>query len=108
MASPSTMFGCTSIRTTIARDVRNLTLDQAKVIYRTKYWAKVKGDQLPPGVDYAVFDYGVNSGVVRAARVLQRIVGVEQDGKIGPTTLVAMANKNLEDLLRLSRLSLSS
>jgi lysozyme family protein len=59
----------------------------------------VKGDQLPPGVDYAVFDYGVNSGVVRAARVLQRIVGVEQDGKIGPITLAATADKNPAELV---------
>jgi len=82
-----------------ARDVRNLTLDQAKEIYRTKYWAKVKGNQLPSGVDYVVFDYGINSGTVRAARVLQRIVGVEQDGKIGPITLAATANKNPAELI---------
>jgi len=81
-----------------AATVRKLTLDQAKEIYRTKYWNKVSGDDLPPGVDYAVFDYGVNSGIVRAARKLQMFVGVEQDGKIGPKTIAAT---NLKDPVEL-------
>ncbi len=82
-----------------ASDVRALTLAQAKEIYRTKYWNKVKGDQLPAGVDYSVFDYGVNSGVVRAARKLQQFVGVEQDGKIGPITIAATLKQNPDKLI---------
>lgn len=54
-------------------DVKNLTLAQAKEIYKSKYWDKVNGDALPSGVDYTVFDYGVNSGVSRANRVYSRL-----------------------------------
>jgi lysozyme family protein len=57
-----------------ANDVKNLTLDQAATIYKTKYWDKVNGDTLPNGVDYCVFDYGVNSGVGRANKVYNKLV----------------------------------
>jgi lysozyme family protein len=54
-------------------DVRNMSVDQAKEIYQSKYWNKVQGDALQSGVDYCVFDYGVNSGVSRANSVYQRL-----------------------------------
>ena len=72
-----------------AADVRAMKLDEAKGIYRGKYWDAMRCDGLPAGVDYAVFDYGVNSGVSRAAKVLQRALGVADDGTIGPLTLAA-------------------
>jgi lysozyme family protein len=46
-----------------AADVRRMKLDEAKIIYRDKYWNAQRCDELPAGVDYAVFDYGVNSGI---------------------------------------------
>lgn len=71
-----------------AADVKALTLDQAETIYKSKYWDAVKGDALPAGVDYAIFDYGVNSGISRAGKVLERLVGAPVDtGVIGPLTL---------------------
>ncbi len=77
-----------------AADVRAMTVFQAKNIYREKYWNAVRGDELPAGVDYAVFDYGVNSGVSRAIKVLQRVVGVAADGKLGPATLAALTRRD--------------
>lgn len=74
-----------------AADVRKMPLSVAKGIYKSKYWDKVHGDDLPAGVDYCVFDYGVNSGIGRAAMVLQRLVGEVDDGVIGPHTLAATA-----------------
>jgi len=67
------------------------TISQADVaaIYRKEYWDRVRGDDLPDGVDFAVFDFAVNSGVTRAARTLQGVVGVTQDGLIGPATIQA-------------------
>jgi lysozyme family protein len=59
-----------------AADVRAMRLDEAKAIYRAKYWAAQRCDDLPAGVDYSVFDYGVNSGIGRSGKVLRRIVGV--------------------------------
>lgn len=55
------------------KDVKNMTQDQAKVIYKSKYWDKVNGDNLPSGVDYTVFDYGVNSGVGRSNKVYNKL-----------------------------------
>lgn len=52
-----------------ANDVRNMTEVQAATIYKSKYWDVVQGDSLPSGVDYCVFDYGVNSGNSRAINV---------------------------------------
>jgi hypothetical protein len=58
-------------------------------IYRRGYWDALQCDQLPPGVDYAVFDYGVNSGIRKGAKALQEAVGANPDGIIGPITLGA-------------------
>lgn len=71
------------------KDLKALTDDQAGVVYRRQYWDAVVGAELPDGIDYAVFDLAVNSGVGRAARFLQTIVGAVQDGKIGSATLKA-------------------
>lgn len=71
-------------------EVRALTKEQAGRIYRSRYWNKVNGDALPAGLDYAVFDFAVNSGPDRATRMLQTIVGVPVDGVIGPITLGAI------------------
>lgn len=72
-------------------DLKALRRSDVERVYRLFYWDAVRADFLPSGVDYAVFDFAVNSGVSRAARSLQRIVGVEQDGDIGPKTLAALA-----------------
>ena len=72
-------------------DLRNITDAELQRIYRDGYWDKVRGDDLPSGVDYCVMDFAVNSGPARAAIYLQEIVGVAPDGKIGPLTLQAVA-----------------
>lgn len=67
--------------------MRDLTKDDIKPMYKSKYWDAVKGDNLPSGVDISVADFGVNAGPRRAAKRLQRVVMAAQDGKIGPKTL---------------------
>jgi lysozyme family protein len=71
--------------------MRALTPELVGPMYKAKYWDKIKGDDLPDGVDYTVFDAAVNSGPGRAAKWLQSCVGVEPDGGIGPKTLAAVA-----------------
>lgn len=71
-------------------EVRRLTVDEAIDIYRAQYWNAVRGDDLLPGVDYAVYDYAVNSGPAKAASDLQRVVGAPVDGIIGAVTLDRM------------------
>jgi len=71
-------------------EVRALTARTVEPIYRKNYWDALEGDSLPTGLDLHVFDFGVNAGVSRAAKMLQRLVGVAQDGDIGPQTLAAI------------------
>jgi len=49
-------------------------------IYRNQYWVAVRGDELPAGVDLAVYDGAVNSGPAQADQVVQRALGVAVDG----------------------------
>lgn len=72
------------------QDVRDLAIETAMEIYKAQYWDTVRGDDLPAGVDYAVYDYAVNSGPARAARELQRVVGASPDGVVGAMTLQAV------------------
>ena len=72
-------------------EMKALTLDAVKPFYKSMYWDKVRGDDLPTGVDYAVFDFAVNAGVSRAAKFLQRAVGADDDGVIGSGTLALVA-----------------
>jgi len=70
--------------------MRGLTPDMVQPLYKKNYWDRIKGDQLPDGVDYAAYDLAVNSGVGRAAKYLQQIAGVPADGVIGPKSLEAI------------------
>lgn len=72
------------------QSVRYISEEELLDIYRAQYWNVVKGDVLPRGVDYCVFDGAVNSGPYQSARWLQRVVGVRDDGIIGMVTLGAV------------------
>jgi lysozyme family protein len=81
-------------------DVKALTREKVKPIYKQNFWDVIKGDDLPGGVDFATYDFAVNSGPSRAARYLQSVVGVEQDGQIGPETLAAVDRYSAEDVVK--------
>jgi lysozyme family protein len=69
------------------QEMKDMSINDVRIIYRTLYWDSVKGDDLPAGVDFSVFDWAVNSGVSRASKALQKIIGVKDDGIIGPITV---------------------
>ena len=71
--------------------MQNLTKEDVAPIYEKNYWGRVKGDDLPSGLDLCVFDFGVNAGTGRAAKYLQTMIGTVADGGIGPNTLKAVA-----------------
>ena len=77
------------------------TLEQAKVIYRDQYWRPVKADDLPWPLAMFVFDAAVNQGVGTATRLLQKTLGVAQDGLIGNNTLAAIRRSNPVELCAL-------
>ena len=69
------------------KDMKDLLVEDVAPIYRKNYWDKLKGDDLPSGLDLCVFDFGVNAGPGRAAKYLQTMIGTVADGGIGPNTL---------------------
>jgi len=73
------------------KDMKDLTVEDVEPIYKKNYWDRVKGDDLPSGLDLCVFDFGINAGTGRAAKYLQGLVGAGQDGAIGPGTLGKLA-----------------
>jgi lysozyme family protein len=78
-----------------AADVRRMSVADAKAIYKSKYWNAMRCDELPAGVDYAVFDYGVNSGIGRAPKVLKRALGLDaSDSNVTPQVIAAARSRN--------------
>lgn len=75
------------VKSVTAAQVKALTLAEAEKIYRKSYWTQSGADLLPAGLDYAVFDYGVNSGPSRAVKSLQKVVGAGVDGTVGGETV---------------------
>jgi lysozyme family protein len=74
------------------KDMVDLTVEDVAPIYEKNYWGRVKGDDLPSGLDLCVFDFAVNAGPGRAAKYLQSMIGTTVDGGIGPNTLKAVYN----------------
>ena len=85
------------------KEMKDLTVEDVEPIYKKNYWDKIKGDDLPDGLDLCVFDFGVNAGPGRAAKFLQKLLGVTQDGGIGPQTLGALQSAIGEDKVTQSR-----
>jgi lysozyme family protein len=81
------------------KEMRGLTPDKVAPLYKAKYWDRIKGDELPTGVDYIVFDAAINSGPGRAAKWLQQAVGAVPDGAIGAGTLGKVAAMPADDIV---------
>ena len=80
-------------------DMKALTQEQIAKFYKSKYWIPAKCDELPNGVDYAVFDFAVNAGVGRAIKTLQQAIGITADGLIGAVTLSELARCNAANFI---------
>ena len=85
------------------KEMRNLTPTMVAPLYKRKYWDACRADELVSGLDYCVFDVSVNSGVGRAVKLLQSVVGATPDGGYGSITaaLVKEAEKDPERLISL-------
>lgn len=71
-------------------DMRALTPQAVQPIYKARYWDAVRGDDLPHGLDYCLFDCAVNSGPGRAVKLLQYVLHLKVDGVIGKNTMAAI------------------
>jgi len=81
-------------------EMKNLTQADVAPLYRHEYWKRLKGDDLPSGLDFFLFDWGVNSGTSRSAKALQGIIGAVQDGGIGPKTLKMLKEHDTKEVLQ--------
>ena len=80
--------------------MRGLTHEDVAPIYKTLYWDHVHGDDLPNGLDYAMFDCAVNSGSSRSVSFLQRILSVRADGVMGQETLSQISKFPVDQLIK--------
>lgn len=79
--------------------VKNLTIDEALDIYKTKYWNSLKADELPSGIDCVMVDLGITSGPRRAVEIAQKLLDLEVDGKLGPKTLAALKTQDAKSFI---------
>lgn len=80
-------------------DIKNLTRDEAKEIYRRDYWNAARCDEYDSAIGFQLFDAAINSGIGNAIRFLQRAVGVADDGHIGPVTVRAITETKVRYVL---------
>lgn len=80
-------------------DIKNLTLEQAKAIYKKDWWDKLGAEQLHPAIVYQLWDFAVNAGKSRAVKELQQVAGVIDDGILGAKTIAAVKALPVTDVL---------
>jgi len=79
--------------------MRALTPELVSPMYKKKYWDAVKGDELPDGLDYLMFDFAINAGPGRAIKTMQKAIGTSPDGAIGPKTMQSLKEMNPAQLI---------
>lgn len=83
-----------------SRDVYTITQDEKEAIYREQYWSLIKGDELPYGIDLAIFDCAVNSGPTRAVRMAQELLGIRSDGDMANVTIAHLRDVEAPKFIR--------
>lgn len=82
-------------------DIKGLTREDARAIYRRDFWQRIRADKLADGVAFQLFDFAVNSGMETAIRYLQRALLVADDGHWGPRSQAAADASSESDLILL-------
>lgn len=87
-------------RARLVEQLKRIPDAMVREIYATRYWEPAGCEAMPPALALMHFDAAVNHGVGTAIRLLQRTVGTEADGEIGPRTRAALAATPLDRALR--------
>lgn len=82
-------------------NMKDMTRDQAIAVYRSAFWQRIQGEELPRQLSYQILDAAVNHGIENAVRWMQRAAGVADDGQIGRVTLAAILMGDVADLVLL-------
>lgn len=83
-------------------DIKHMTHERAKSLYKRDFWEPIKGDSLPNSLAFQLLDFAINSGTKTAVRHLQRAMGVAiEDGIMGPITLGTVNSFAVHDLVQL-------
>lgn len=85
-------------------NIKDLTRDRAKMLYKRDYWDRVRGDELPWPLAVIAFDMAVNAGVGTSIKLLQESLGVTVDGALGPVTLQKAQAAGRAAVVKYSRL----
>lgn len=80
-------------------DIKNMTVDTAKAIYKRDWWEPMQMAAMPSSVQYQLFDAAINHGMRNATKMLQRAVMVKDDGIVGPRTIAAVTGADHNDVL---------
>jgi len=75
------------------KEMKEMPLEDVRAIYKENYWDRIRGDDLPSGIDFCVFDWAVNAGISRASKALQQAVNVDDDGIIGSQTVAKVCGQ---------------
>jgi lysozyme family protein len=81
-------------------DIKNLTLNQAKAIYKRDWWDKIGADLIDSAIVFQLWDFAVNAGMPRAVMALQQSVNVTDDGRLGPMTRMAVSKLSVTDVIQ--------
>ena len=79
-------------------NIKTLTRDGAKAIYLRDFWAPVASKVSDSALCFQVLDAAVNHGIGNAIRMLQRAIGVADDGAFGPASVAALAARDPHDV----------
>lgn len=83
-----------------AEDVKALTVDEAKMIYRKFFWDHLKLDSLPQVYATAILDMAVNMGETKAVEICQRALGSTAcDGILGSQTVNALLHTDPQEFI---------
>jgi len=79
-------------------DIENMTFEDAQEIYRVDWWQRLRMDSFPTVLQYQIFDAAINHGMRNAIIILQRAIGANADGVIGPRTRLMVSKLETNDL----------
>jgi lysozyme family protein len=81
------------------KDMKALTPEKVAPMYEMKYWRTSYCEKLPQGLNLLVFSMAVNSGSGRAVKLLQKCLGLVEDGVIGNITMGKIKELSPADLV---------